>query len=67
MESFTTITDVNDQLVIPALGEWVDDYDVESIADEITEWRDNKLVVTCDDEEFWKIVESHDITRHPVN
>ena len=43
---------------------FVDDYDIEAIADEICEWRDGKLTLVFDEgsELFWNIVAAHDKT-----
>lgn len=74
MTRYTTIADVIEQDVVPALGEHADDYDAEAIAREAFEYRvdtdgqGNELLNTAGFEqkvsvdEFWKIVERHDKT-----
>lgn len=69
----TTITnhDIRDHVVIPALGEFVTDYDIDGIVSEIlaafplSEWAYSELQFTHEDlfpHAFWAIVESHDKT-----
>lgn len=57
-QTYTTITDVADYYVKPALGEWADDYDMVAIAHAITEYTPNGFVVTHDDD-FWDIADKH--------
>lgn len=71
---FTTISDVIDQAVAPALGEYADDYDLEAIAREAFEYTvdtdadGNELLNTAgfeqvvDEAGFWAIAEKHDTT-----
>ena len=68
---YTTIADVIDQAVTPALGEFGADYDTDAIAREAYAWRIDhdeqgrellnsagfEQAVT--DDEFWQIVERH--------
>lgn len=71
---FTTITDVIDQAITPALGEYGDDHDLEAIAREAFEYKvdtdeqGNELLNTAgfeqvvDDADFWAIAEKYDTT-----
>ena len=66
---YGTIYDVVSEYVEPALGEYVDNYDAEAIAREITEWHHGEtttfdgFVVTKDGEErFFEIAARHDKT-----
>ena len=43
-----------------ALGDSVADYDVESIAREVTDWVDGQLTLVRDGEDFWETVAEHD-------
>lgn len=72
MTIYTTITDYIAQVVNPALGEYADDYDVEAIAQDMTEWHDEKDangnillnasgLVERDDVDFWEIAQKHEI------
>lgn len=68
---YSTITEVIEQAVAPALGDFAADYDIEAIAREVFEYRTDtdeagkellnsagfEQIVT--DEEFWAIVEKH--------
>ncbi|MDY5160979.1 hypothetical protein [Actinotignum urinale] len=66
MKLYTTLSDLEGQEVIPALGEFVDDFDTEAIAFEISEYQSSNdlnkcgFIVTVTEEEFWEIVEKHD-------
>ena len=71
MRRFTTITDVIQHEIAPALGEYADEYDLEAIAHEAYEYRvdtDERgrgLANTAgfesvvDHDEFWEIVQKH--------
>lgn len=71
---YTTITDVIDQAVAPALGEYADDYDLEAIAREAFEYTvdtdadGNELLNTAgfeqvvDEAGFWAIAKKYDTT-----
>ena len=71
---YTTSTDAYNQVLIPALGEYVDDFDHEAIFSEVFDYRidedeaGNKLLHTAGyedittPEEFWEIVAKHDLT-----
>lgn len=59
MATFTTITDVIEQIVLPSLGEYAADYDVEAIARDIYEWQDGQIVITAEGDDFWEIAERH--------
>lgn len=72
MTIYTTITDYITRVVAPALGEYADDYDIEGIAGEMTEWHDEKDaegnillnasgLVERDDVDFWEIAQKHEI------
>ncbi|MBW1600917.1 hypothetical protein JJV70_02120 [Streptomyces sp. JJ66] len=69
---YTTLADVIDQAIVPALGEYGSDYDIEAIARETHTWvidtdsDGNELLntggfeQTVSDDEFWAIAEKHD-------
>lgn len=71
---YTAISDVIDQAVAPALGEYADDYDLDAIAREAFEYKvdtdgdGNELLNTAgfeqiaDEASFWAIAEKHDQT-----
>lgn len=53
-----------DQVIIPALGEFKDDYDLEAIFEEAFEYSSklNGFYYAVSEDEYWKIVEKHDQT-----
>lgn len=54
----STIRNVIEEHVVPALGDDVDDYDVDAIAHAVSEWQPGVgYVVTVDDSGFWAAVE----------
>ena len=54
----STIRNVIEEHVVPALGDDVDDYDVEAIAQAVSEWQPGVgYVVTVDEAGFWAAVE----------
>lgn len=70
----TTIQDAIDQEVLPALGQYAADYDVEAIADEVFRFDDGYDQTTgvhnldrqgfyqaVGDDAFWQIAENHQI------
>lgn len=71
MTRYTTIQDVIEQAVLPALGEYADDHDADAIAREAYTYRvdhdahGNELLNTAGfeqavtDDEFWQIVQRH--------
>ena len=61
---YSTKTDAIAQAILPALGEHADDFDIDAIFDEAYGWDDEgHLVQTVSDDEFWQIVEAHDISE----
>ena len=62
---YTTIADVINYEVAPALGEFVDDYDVEEIAREAFEYVDGYFVQR-EDADFWEVAKSHDKKDAPA-
>ncbi|WP_027018986.1 hypothetical protein [Corynebacterium sputi] len=69
---YTTLNDVRDYEVIPALGEYAADYDVDAIAAEVSRWEADLypgtsvanaatagFVVVEDNWEFWDTVQRH--------
>lgn len=62
---YTTIADVINYEVAPALGEFVDDYDVEEIAREAFEYVDGYFVQR-EDVDFWEVAKTHDKKAAPT-
>lgn len=61
---YTSKTDVVAQVILPALGENADDFDIDAIFDAAFGWDDEgHLVQTVSSDEFWQIVEAHDISE----
>ena len=70
---YTTITDYITQVVEPALGEFVDDYDTEAIASDMLDWHkatdedgnillNHSGLVEKSDLDFWEVAARHDRT-----
>lgn len=68
--TYSTLTDLINQEIIPALGERVNDFDIDAIASAISEYHEetdeqgNILLNYCgyrmvEDADFWKIVENN--------
>ena len=75
-KTYTTIKDVMAMVIQAIEGTGVssrDEFDVEGIASDITEWQNGALVDTADDDDFWAVVEAHcvgiadDIALHGVD
>ena len=70
MTRFATIQDVIDYIA-PAFGDFADDYDIDAIAREISDYRDGALVIVTDEDEdsagelpeFWAIAQKHNIAQ----
>lgn len=58
---YTSIQDVIDYEVVPALGEFADEYDVEEIAHELFEYVDGYFERRYD-VSFWEVAQAHDLT-----
>ena len=66
---YQTIDDYKEQVVIPSLGDYADEHDVDAIADEMTEWHEEVVngnimanksgLVVRSDKDFWQVVEKH--------
>lgn len=63
---YTTIGDVISYEVVPALGEFVDDFDVEAIAREAFEYVDGAFVQR-EDVDFWEVAKAHDVSGMVLN
>ena len=61
MQTFTTAQDYIDQVVIPALGDHFQEYDLQAIAAECTAWaiKKSELVEIATIQEFWYIVHNN--------
>ena len=70
MKKYTTIDDVLSYEVVPALGEYVDDFDAEAIASETFEYvvniddngvqHGNGYFIQREDVDFWEVVKKYD-------
>ena len=65
MTIYSTIDDYISQVVRPSLSEYVDDYDVRAIAQEMTEWQDHANAafngfIEREDIDFWDIAAKHE-------
>ena len=63
---YTTNGDVISYEVVPALGEFVDDFDVEAIAREAFEYVDGAFVQR-EDVDFWEVAKAHDVSGMVLN
>lgn len=61
MQTFATAQDYIDQVVIPALGDYFQEYDLQAIAAECTAWtiKKSELVEIATIQEFYAVVRSH--------
>lgn len=60
MTGYSSKTDAVEQYILPALGEYAADYDIDAIFDEAFEWVDGKLKV--DGSNFYAIAAANDIS-----
>lgn len=58
-EKYTTIGDVVNYEVAPALGEFVNEFDIDEIAREAFEYVDG-CYVQREDVDFWEVAKRHD-------
>ena len=67
---YSTASDYINDVVLPALGEYADEHDVDAIAADMTMWHDEideagnisldkSGLVERDDVDFWDVVDSH--------
>ncbi len=62
----TTFNEFVERQIIPALGEYADDYDVTMFATEVSVWDDRLGYVMRPDlshDEFWNIAKKYDVTE----
>lgn len=60
---FTTVTDVVAYEIKPALGEYFNDYDIDSIIDDAYTYDVHDGFKQREDVDFWDIVSRHDISN----
>lgn len=65
-KKYATIGDVINYEVAPALGEYVNDFDVEEIAREAFEYVDG-CYAQRDDVDFWEVAKRHDFAYDENN
>lgn len=73
---YATLTEATERVIIEALGDYGDDYDIEAIANEIFEWsaefQDNMVLANQsgfvlkekylnDPDLFWEVAEAHEL------
>lgn len=69
---YTTATDYIDQVVIPALGDYAGEFNIDAITEEMLVWhdeinKDGNIVVTRSgliedpEKDFWAVVAAHEI------
>ena len=58
-----TLTDLIDYEIKPALDDWFDDYDIESIVNEAYEYTYLDGYKQREDIDFWEVVSKHDISN----
>lgn len=71
-QTYSSIQDVIDYEIKPALDEWWEDYDLRAIADEcfelvVDEDENGVQIGNCyyverDDVDFWEVAQAHDMT-----
>lgn len=57
----TTVADVIDYEIVPALGEFVNDFDLSAIVDEVYIYDAHDGYKQREDVDFWDVVSKHDI------
>lgn len=58
---FGDMRDVIDQVILPALGDYHEDYHVDDIAHQVTDYVPGRGLVICADEDyFWDVVERNE-------
>lgn len=68
MKTYTTIDDFKWAEIFPALGDFAQDFDVDAIAREASEYDASvggfylRGDLECDDDAFWALCERHDIS-----
>lgn len=62
VEKYSNWQDAIELLIYPALGDFVEDFDAEAIADEVLDYQDGGFVPAVDEEEFWEIVQKHNLS-----
>lgn len=64
--SYVTRDDAIEHGILPALGEWGDDYDIDALADDVLfttgEGTQHRYHVITDSDAFWEAAERHDTT-----
>ena len=60
--TFESMTEAEAYVVEAIQTEHVADFDTESIAREVTDWRDGRLTLIAEDDEFWAIVSKYDMS-----
>lgn len=58
----TTVADVIDYEIVPALGEFVNDFDLSAIVDEVYTYDAHDGYKQREDVDFWDVVSKHDIS-----
>lgn len=59
---FTTKADAIEQSILPALGDYADDFDVDAIFDECFVYRDG-CFVPRDGVDFWEVAKASDVSN----
>lgn len=59
----TTVADVIAYEIAPALGEYVNDFDISAIVDEVYTYDEHDGYKQRDDVDFWHVVGKHDISE----
>lgn len=62
---FTTKTEAIDQYIIPALGDFADDYDTDGIFSEAFEYSEDErgFVLSIDEDDFYDVAAKYDISE----
>lgn len=58
----TTVADVINYEIVPALGEYVNDFDLAAIVDEVYTYDAHDGYKQREDVDFWDVVSKHDIS-----
>ena len=62
MTTFNNMAEAEAYVIEAIQTEHLADFDTDAIARDATDWRDGRLTLIAEDDEFWAIVASHDIS-----
>lgn len=63
--TYSTRADLITYEIEPALGDYVEDYDIEALSYDVASYdvKTQRYEITVSDEEFWELVKHHDLNK----